>query len=108
MSYLLEKLLFMFLISPPLGAVGVGIVLIMFPGTKITHSLEPAYFTPQNRIKTLSLIYLKIYSVFLGASHEAFSSGTFYCSLGHHFTIKNNHKNNLDYLSLSINLASIH
>ena len=52
---------------------GVGLVPEKLLGNNTIHSLNPDYWTPQYRANTLSLSVLKLYSVFLGSSHEYFS-----------------------------------
>ena len=81
------------------SAAGTSLITVMFPGYMTLYSLITAYWNPKKRTKTLSLISLKLYSSFYGASNESLSPCTFHESQGHTFFVRTMIKNDLDYIN---------
>ena len=81
----------------------VGLIPVKFTGSHTLQSLNTAYCNPTYCINTLSLRVLKIYSAFLGDSHEALSSRTSCNYQGFTFTVRTTNKNNIDYIDIHAN-----
>ena len=78
--------------SSTLLASGVVLVPVMFPVYTTLQYLYPSYWSPKDRTKNLSLITLKLYICFIGASHEALSTCTLRNFQGHTLSVKTNSK----------------
>ena len=84
------------------SALRVSLIPVDFPCSQTLYSLDPYWCTPTYLINTLSLSPLNMYSGFLGASHESFSSWTFCDSQGHNFTAKTTSINSLNYININV------